>query len=194
MVNQATGEKVPVQVRDNGNGTYSCAYPGVSKAGTYTITPTVNGEKVKKAPFTVKVSPGGFDLSKTGVDIPNPGYTGRLGPKVTVRDNQGNARAGLDDDVEADLTPKMKIAKIKAKNNGDGTYDVEYPSNLLPGAYEIDIRVNGKNAPKSPFQGDVKQTALSGEHQSRSGHPLLAKALLSLTEAERDQLLQAIGK
>jgi len=63
MVNQATGEKVPVQVRDNGNGTYSCAYPDVNKAGTYTITPSVNGEKVKKAPFTVKVSPGGFDLS-----------------------------------------------------------------------------------------------------------------------------------
>jgi len=111
-----------------------------------------------------------------------------------VRDNHGNARAGLDDDVEADLTPKMKITKIKARNNGDGTYDVEYPSNLLPGPYEIDIRVNAKNAPKSPFQGEVKQNPVSGDHQSRAGHPLLAKALLSLTEAEREQLLQSIGK
>jgi len=195
MVNDATGERVPVQVKDNGDGTYSCAYPGVTKAGSYTITPKVNGEAVKKAPFKVNVAPGGFDLSKTGVEIPNPGFTGRKGPKITVRDTQGNPRSGFDDDVEADLTPKMKIPKVKAKNNGDGTYDIEYPSNLLPGAYEIDIRVNGQNAPKSPFQGDVKKTPLSSEHQTRvAGNVLLAKALLELTEAERDQLLQSLGK
>jgi len=194
LVNEATGERVPVQVKDNGDGTYSCAYPGVTKAGNYLVTPKVNGQPVQKAPFKVKVSPGGFDLSKTGVEIPNPGFTGRKGPKITVRDTQGNPRSGLDDDVEADLTPKMKIPKVKAKNNGDGTYDIEYPSNLLPGAYEIDIRVNGQNAPKSPFQGDVKKTPLSGEHQSRAGNALLAKALLELTEAEREQLLGQLGK
>jgi len=194
MVNEGTGERVPVQIRDNGDGTYACSYPGVTKAGSYVITPKVNGKPVQKAPFKVKVSPGGFDLSKTGVEVPNPGFTGRKGPKVTVRDNQGNPRAGFDDDVEADLTPKLKIPKVKAKSNGDGTYDIEYPSNLLPGAYEIDIRVNGQNAPKSPFMGDVKKTPLSGEHQGRAGNPLLAKALLELTEAEREQLLQALGK
>jgi len=194
MVNDATGERVPVQVRDNGNGSYACSYPGVGKAGNYTITPTVNGEKVKKAPFQVKVAAGGFDPNATEVSIPNPGFTGRKGPKISVKDKQGNLRAGFDDDVEADLTPKMKIAKVKAKSNGDGTYEVEYPSNLLPGAYEIDVRVNGHAAPRGPFSGDVKKTPLSDAHQSRSGNPLLAKALLELTEAEREQLLAALGK
>jgi len=195
MVNDATGERVPVVVKDNGDGTYACSYPAVSKAGLYTITPKVSGAAVQKAPFKVKVSPGGFDLSKTGVEIPNPGFTGRKGPKVTVRDNQGNPRAGFDDDVEADLTPKMKIPKVKAKSNGDGTYEVEYPASLWPGAYEIDIRVNGQTAPRSPFTGAVKKKTLSGEHQSRTGgNGLLAKALLELTEAEREQLLQSLGK
>jgi len=195
MVNDATGERVPVQIKDNGDGSYKCAYPGVAKAGNYTITPKVNGEAVKKAPFKVKVAPGGFDLSKTGVEIPNPGFTGRRGPKITVRDNQGNPRAGCDDDVEADLTPKMKIPKVKAKSNGDGTYEVEYPSDLLPGMYEIDIRVNGQNAPKTPFSGDVKRNPLSGEHAQRaSGNAVLVKALGTLTEAEREELLKSIGK
>jgi len=198
-VNNATGEQTPVSVKDNGDGTYSCEYPNVAKAGDYTLTPTVNGENVKDAPFHVKVGAGGFDPNNTGVDIPNPGFAGRKGPKVSVKDKQGNLRAGFDDDVEADLTPKMKIPKVKAKSNGDGTYDVEYPANLLPGEYEIDIRVNGHNAPKAPFKGAVQKTAVSGDHQAKaaqaagSAAAILNKALLELTEAEREQLLAALA-
>jgi hypothetical protein len=200
LVNDATGDKVPVVIRDNGDGTYSAEYPSVGKAGDYTLTPTVNGHRVVDAPFKVKVAPGGCDPNNTGVEVPNPGYTGRKGPKVSVKDKAGNLRAGFDDDVEADLTPKMKIAKIKAKSNGDGTYDVDYPANLLPGAYEIDVRVNGHAAPRGPFHGEVKKTAVSGEHQSRANQvageagALLNKALLELTEAEREHLLAALSK
>jgi hypothetical protein len=200
LVNNATGESVPVNVKDNGDGTYSAEYPGVAKAGDYTLTPVVNGEPVKDAPFQVKVGAGGFDPNNTGVEIPNPGYTGRKGPKISVKDKQGNLRAGFDDDVEADLTPKLKIAKLKAKSNGDGTYDVDYPSNLLPGEYEIDVRVNGQNAPRGPFRGDVKKTALSQDHSQRANAAaggagaILGKALLELSEAERETLLAALGK
>jgi len=200
LVNDATGEQTPVNVRDNGDGTYSAEYPGVAKAGQYTLTPTVNGENVKDAPFKVKVAAGGFDPNNTGVEVPNPGYTGRKGPKVSVKDKQGNLRAGFDDDVEADLTPKLKIAKLKAKSNGDGTYEVDYPPNLLPGDYDIDVRVNGQAAPRGPFKGNVQKTQLSGEHQSAAAHvggaagAILQKALLELTEAERSQLLAALAK
>jgi len=189
-----------VNVKDNGDGTYSAEYPGVAKAGDYTLTPVVNGEPVKDAPFQVKVGAGGFDPNNTGVEIPNPGYTGRKGPKVSVKDKQGNLRAGFDDDVEADLTPKLKIAKLKAKSNGDGTYDVDYPSNLLPGEYEIDVRVNGQAAPRGPFRGDVKKTAVSQDHAQRANAAggnagaILNKALLELSEAERETLLAALGK
>jgi len=194
LVNDATGERIPVTVRDNGNGSYDCEYSGVNKAGNYTLTPTVNGESVKNAPFKVKVQAGGFAPENTEVQMPNPGFTGRKGPKISVKDKAGNLRAGFDDDVEADLTPKMKIPRVKAKANGDGTYEVEYPSNLLPGDYEVDVRVNGQAAPRGPFRGEVKKTPLSGEHSSRASHPLLSKALLELTEAEREQLLAALGK
>jgi len=186
-----------VNVKDNGDGTYSAEYPGVAKAGNYTLTPLVNGEPVKDAPFHVKVGAGGFDPNNTGVEVPNPGYTGRKGPKISVKDKQGNLRAGFDDDVEADLTPKLKIAKLKAKSNGDGTYEVDYPPNLLPGDYEIDVRVNNQPAPKGPFKGNVQKTQLSGDHQARSGSVaggILSKALLELSEQERETLLQALGK
>jgi len=199
LVNDATGEKVPVVVKDNGNGTYSCSYPAVNKAGNYTLTPTVNGHPVVDAPFKVVVSPGGFDPSKTEVEIPKPGYAGRRGPKVAVKDNQGNLRAGCDDHVEADLTPKLKISKIKARSNGDGTYEVDYPPNLLPGDYEIDIRVNGQNAPKAPFTGAVQHNAVKPEHAAQlqsvvgADAPLFERLLLSATDAERETIVKALS-
>jgi len=200
LVNDATGERVPVNIRDNGDGTYSADYPGVSKAGSYTLTPVVNGEPVRDAPFHVKVVAGGFDPNNTGVEVPNPGYTGRKGPKVSVKDRQGNLRAGFEDQVEADLTPKLKVSGVKGKSNGDGTYDIEYPANLLPGAYEIDVRVNGHPAPRGPFQGNVSKTQVSAEHQATANRiagnagAILNKALLELTEAERAQLLAVLGR
>jgi filamin len=199
LVNDQTGERVPVNVRDNGNGTYDAEY-APNKTGNYTLTPVVNGEHVKDAPFHVKVSAGGFDPNQTGVEVPNPGYTGRAGPKVSVKDKNGNLRAGFDDQVEADLTPKLKITGVKANSNGDGTYVVDYPANLLPGDYDIDVRVNGHPAPRGPFNGKVHKTAVSADHQAAASRvggaagAILAKALLELTEAEREQLLAALGK
>jgi len=193
LVNDETGETVPVTVKDNGDGTYDCEYD-IGKAGNYTLTPTVNGEPVKDAPFQVKVAAGGFSVDNTDIDIPKPGYAGRRGPRVTVKDKQGNPRAGEDDKVVADLTPKLKIAGVRAKNNGDGTYDIEYPANLLPGDYEIEVTVNGQPAPSGPLTGAVLKADVSDEHQQRAGNPLLTKALLELTEAEREELLSALGK
>jgi len=200
LVNDETGERVPVTVRDNGDGSYSAEYPGVGKAGNYTLTPTVNGKTIIDAPFKVKVTPGGFDNNNTGVEIPKPGFAGRRGPKVSVKDNQGNLRAGFDDEVEADLTPKLKISKIKARSNGDGTYEVDYPPNLLPGDYEIDIRVNGQNAPRSPFVGPVQHNPVKSEHSQAlkellpKDASLFERLLLSATDAERDQVIAALRK
>jgi len=199
LVNDATGEKVPVVVKDNGNGTYSASYPALSKAGNYTLTPTVNGKPVVDAPFKIVATPGGFDLNNTGVEIPKPGFAGRKGPKVSVKDKQGNLRAGFDDSVEADLTPKLKINGVKAKSNGDGTYDIEYPANLLPGDYEIDIRVNGQNAPKSPFNGPVQHNPVKSEHSQAlkavvgKDAGLFERLFLSATDSERDTIIAALN-
>jgi hypothetical protein len=198
LVNDATGESVPVSVKDNGDGTYACEYAGVGKAGNYTLTPTVNGEPVKDAPFKVQVAAGGFDPNNTEVVIPKPGFAGRKGPKVTVKDRQGNPRAGFDDDVEADLTPKFKIPKVKGKSNGDGTYDIDYPPNLLPGDYDIDVRVNGQGNGKGPYTGAVQHNAVTAEHkaqlQAKVGKdaPLFERLLLGATDAERVQFLAAL--
>jgi hypothetical protein len=39
---------------------------------------------------------------------------------VTVKDKNGNARAGQNDSVDADLIPKLTVGPVTAKSNGDG--------------------------------------------------------------------------
>lgn len=66
----ADGTEVPLAVVDNGDGTYSCSYPSVKKAGTYQITPKLNGTPISGAPFSVVVKPGAFSLENTEVEFP----------------------------------------------------------------------------------------------------------------------------
>jgi len=198
VAHKETGVVVPLTVKDNGDGTYKIGYPGVKAKGKWSIAPVVADEAVKDSPFEVYVAPGGFDNNNTVVEIPKPGHAGRRGPKVSVKDNEGNLREGFDDDVEADLTPKIKIPRVKARSNGDGTYEIDYPPNLLPGDYEIDIRVNGQNAPKSPFVGPVELKQLSPEHSQALQETVPEQAavfnrlLLNATDSERESIIKTL--
>eukprot|EP01128_Nolandella_sp_AFSM9_P007577 TRINITY_DN41_c0_g1_i1.p1 TRINITY_DN41_c0_g1~~TRINITY_DN41_c0_g1_i1.p1 ORF type:complete len:1432 (-),score=481.49 TRINITY_DN41_c0_g1_i1:80-4375(-) len=191
---------VDVAVTDNDDGTYKLAYPTITKAGVYALTPLVDGEATKDAPFEVEVGSGGFDPNNTDVNFPDPNQIGRKGPRVSVKDNQGNLRAGKDDKVEADLTPLSKIPGLKGRSNGDGTYDIDYPPNLLPGDYKMEIRVNGKDAPTGPFDTGLEHNEVSEEHAAALDEilgddaDLYKRLMLSATDAERDALVASLQK
>lgn len=42
-----------IYLADNGDGSYTCTYPSLTKAGTYQLVPTIAGQPIKDAPFTV---------------------------------------------------------------------------------------------------------------------------------------------
>lgn len=48
----ADGDEVPIDVKDNGNGTYTCKYTP-KDAVKHTIIPAYDGVAVKKSPFRV---------------------------------------------------------------------------------------------------------------------------------------------
>lgn len=103
---------VNAEVKDNGDGTYTSTYPGATKAGTYcltflslthlfshkytgtyTIAPTINGEPIKDAPFTVEVEPttadGSFCIaSGPGIEKANVGGTATT--TATTKPNSSN--------------------------------------------------------------------------------------------------------
>jgi len=50
----ADGDDIPVNVRDNGDGTYQCTYKP-EKPIKHTIIPAYNGVAVKESPFRVRL-------------------------------------------------------------------------------------------------------------------------------------------
>jgi len=157
-----TGETVPLEVEDNGDGTYHCTYPDLGKAGKYDLVPTVDGVPIKNAPFHLKVQPGGTNIDNTTVDFPDVNMSGELGPIVSLRDDNQNLRAGGDDVVTAELMPKSKLPPVKAKPKDDGTFEVFYPPNAR-GLYDVTIKVNGHEAPGGPYEVDVQDNPITPE-------------------------------
>jgi len=194
-----SGEEVPLSVEDNGDGTYRATYPDVSKAGNYELTPTVSGVPIKNAPFQLKVKPGGTNIDKTSVDFPEVNVSGMLGPVVSLRDDNDNLRVDGGDHVIAELMPKSKLPPVKARDKGDGTFEIFYPPNAR-GKYDVTVKVNGNEAPGGPFEVDVQDNPITPE-QARTVDQLLPanvagsfKRLLGDADpTERDQLLQAIA-
>lgn len=92
------------------------------------------------------------------------------------------------------------IFQITARSNGDGTYDIDYPPNLLPGDYDIHIRVNGQDAPNVPFQANLEHNPVSDEHNAAldevagDSADLFKRLMLSATDAERDSLIESLRK
>ena len=72
------GQNIPIVVKDNNDGTYSCTYPDIKLQGAHILEPKLNGSLVKNAPFTVGAEPGEVDLDNFDIDW------GELGPEGQV--------------------------------------------------------------------------------------------------------------
>jgi len=189
---------VSVEVHDNQDGTYDCSYPGVKKAGTYTLTPTVGGEKVKGAPFTIKVAPGGFSLDNTTVDFPAEWIAGLPGPTVSARDSAGNLRPAGADVVKARLIP-LDETEVKGKRKPDGAFTVAFPPDSR-GDYTVRMKVNNNFVPGGPWPVHVDGKPLSQEHESAlallapATQDVFRRILGDCSEAERNKVLRELAK
>jgi len=192
------GEPVLVEVVDNGDGKYTCRYPGLTKAGEYQLVPTLDGIPVKGAPFQLSVDPGDISVDNTDIVFPDVNVSGMEGPIVTLRDDQLNSRKTGGEKVIAEIRQKSRHPPVKAIDKGDGTYEIMYPANLK-GNYEAVITVNGKDAPGGPWNIDVEEGNFSDEQRAEAENsmPHASSALLRLlkgaSEVERDKILKEIA-
>jgi len=186
------GAVVPVQAIDNKDGTYTCSYPGLQKAGPHTLTPTVAGSPVKDSPFRLDVDSGDTDVSKTKV-APKPHMDGY---DVELRDHEGNKRIKTEKDKVICHAKPLSEITVKAKRKQDGSFEVKWPGHFK-GEYEARILVNGGIAPGGPFRGNIPEVPLSAAHkqvvqrQFPGVAALLERLLLNATPSERDRLISA---
>jgi hypothetical protein len=78
--------------------------------------------------------------------------SGPIPVKVTVRDAQGNLRAGLGDDVRVFVDGSA--TSLTVSTNGDGTYSAAFPPPRF-GKVPVVVTVNGESVAGSPFLVDI---------------------------------------
>jgi len=77
----------------------------------------------------------------------------------------------------------LTAREVSAKDNGDGTYAVDYPPNIR-GDVEVKVKVNGKYAPCGPFQVALEDNPVPEEVQKE------VQELLPTTAAIFNSLLR----
>jgi len=134
-------EKVPVNVKDNGDGTYSVDYhPQVP--GDYTINVNLEGKPIKNAPFKVK--------AKAGTDADNSGF-GIFSFTIQSRDKRGQAKTFGGDKFNVSIKGPDADVEVQTMDNNDGTYTAVYAlagENIKGKTFKIDASLNGKNVGK----------------------------------------------
>ncbi len=140
-----TGPRGPVKVdvKDNGDGTYSCSYEPRTK-GPYVVKVGFNGIPVKDSPFHVDVASG----SDPGhVKVTGPGLDGgRVGEKLVLDVDTRGAGEG---DLGISLGGPAE-AQINVDDHHDGTATLEITPPVA-GEYKLDIKFGGQEVPGAPF-------------------------------------------
>ncbi|BFZ08117.1 hypothetical protein BsWGS_11156 [Bradybaena similaris] len=140
-----------VQVKDNGNGTYSCRYFPTRNV-KHTVTITYGGVIIPKAPFRVYVSepsnPAKVKVYGPGVEKGVKTFT----PTYFVVDckeaGPGDVAVGLTDERGVDVP-------VKTIDNQDGTFTVQYEPKT-PGVYTVLVYFANKEVPQSPIKVKVE--------------------------------------
>eukprot|EP01114_Cavostelium_apophysatum_P014354 TRINITY_DN369_c0_g1_i1.p1 TRINITY_DN369_c0_g1~~TRINITY_DN369_c0_g1_i1.p1 ORF type:complete len:755 (+),score=260.59 TRINITY_DN369_c0_g1_i1:68-2332(+) len=166
-VSDANGVEIPAKVVDNNNGTFTVTYQPQDN-GTYKVDVVLRHKQIplfythiKDSPFHVNVE-AGTDANKSLAYGPGleDGVTDQLPTHFTVesRDKHGNRMPTGGDPFEVKVQGPNGPVPATIKDNGDGTYKVDYKPNDA-GKHRIDVTLKGQPVAKSPYTVNVKEGA-----------------------------------
>ncbi|XP_078091829.1 filamin-C isoform X2 [Mustelus asterias] len=151
-----SGVKAEVHIQNNSDGTFGITYippfPGM-----YTITIKYGGHAVPKFPAHVRVDPA---IDTAGMKVFGPGVEPRgvlreVTTEFTVDTRSLNKTGGNHIKVRI-ANPSGAKTDSYIKDNGDGTYRVEYTA-YEDGIHVIEVLYDDVLLPKSPFRVGVTE-------------------------------------
>jgi hypothetical protein len=114
---------------------------------------------IADAPFHLRVWAGETDSNNTVVNVPSHVKAGDPSISVELRDNFGNKREDTKKDNVRAALKRTDHPTVSARDNGDGTYAVDFPPNLR-GNYEVHITVNDQTPPGGPWTNQIMPNPL----------------------------------
>jgi len=157
-----TGE-TPVDVKDNGDGTYSVQYhPQVAGKYRVNVTVTPDDKSIKDMPKMVNcyhaIDPSKCLARGPGVTNGEPKVNQEAPFAVLIKDIHGNTIPIGGHDVKVTVTGPSGPIPVDVKDENNGVYQCKYLPKE-PGRHVVDVRVEGKGVKDNPFRIDVNTAA-----------------------------------
>jgi filamin len=153
--------EVPSNFHDKHDGTYEGGYVP-TEPGYYTVAITLNGDHIQGSPFHPLIEQGNAGNSWAEGPGLHGGKTDHVLPfKIHAVDNEGKPIHKGGDPFKVHIAGPEEVHP-HVKDNGDGTYDVEY-SVGTPGDYTIEVTLHGHPIKDAPFHAHVKQSAAADQ-------------------------------
>jgi len=162
-VTAADGKEVPVEVIDNGDGTYAVEFTPF-EPGMLTFDMKYGGRSVPGYPKTLPVKGDKADLEKVKAEFVEDIETLVEGQILEME--LDTTEAGIPEGCQDKFTalvkrPSGKVEPAKIMDNHDGTYSVEYtPSES--GVHYLTVKYDDVELPDSPFKFVVQSQEPGG--------------------------------
>ena len=138
---------VPVDVKDNGDGTFSCSY-APRDVGEHDVKVNFNNKPAGNSPYKVNVAPGASMPKPDNVRVYGPGLE-----KATALEPAEffvDATEAGDGDIGIAISGPAEC-EVNVEDNGDGTYHCTYVA-PRPGIYNVDVKFAEEDVPGNPFE------------------------------------------
>jgi filamin len=152
--------EVPVKVVDNGDGTYTCTYTP-QEPGRHKLDVNLKGKPVLNN-YQIPVDKSSTDPHKTTASGPGiqPGNLINQPTHFTIqaRNKIGDPMKTGGDPFKVSVTGPYNVdAEPTLRDNGDGTYYVEYEPTVA-GPYKVEVTLNGTPISGSPWEFDINRS------------------------------------
>lgn len=150
ICNDADGNPVNVDIKDNGNGTFSCKYKPMKNV-KHVVVISYGGVNIPKSPFRVFVqSPSSVKVYGPGVE---PGVKTNKETYFVV-----DCKDAGPGDVAIALTDERGMdVPVNTIDNQDGTFTMKYTAQI-PGTYTVNVYFADKEIPTSPIKVKVESS------------------------------------
>ncbi len=131
---------------DNGNGTYTASFSGITAGSATTVNATINGSAITSTLPTVTVTPGGISTSQSLITVASASITSGSATTLTLtsRDANGNTIGSGGATVIFTRSGGVTNGTIAATtDNGNGTYTASFTGTIAGSATTINATING---------------------------------------------------